>query len=302
MGFFSAITGVDSRKEAYLKTIHHCMRRLNTRADELGINLKSYYNTFNSSSFQEKSIMFFLANAAAVDYSEKENMLYLRGIHLDALSDVVLQFLKDNGIMGMNFKSYIYDIETNHEYLKLFSQGLFGRDFVFAEKYNKHSPNDVLSKFLKLLVEERAYSEEMDDKNPVYKETLVDSTINSVPANPLKEKDESLKVLEYTAGIGVSESQFLLAQAHYTGSFGLDVDFNEALYWAEKSAEQGYAKGQLFSALRYLAAEGAERDEYSAKYWLQKAIDNKDDAVKDEAEHILSQVKQFENLDPKFLK
>jgi len=289
MGFFSAITGVDSRKEAYLKTIHHCMRKLNEKADELDIDLRNYYHTSNSATFQEKSIMFFLANAAAIDYSDKENMIYLRGLHLDALSDTLLQFLKDNDMKGMSIKSYLLDMEIKREYLKFFSQGLFGRDFILAEKHNTFNSDNVLNKFLRLLIEERVYSEEMNDKNPVYE-------------NLENDKKDSLEVLKYTAGIGVSESQFLLAQAYYTGSFGLEKDFNEALYWAEKSAEQGYAKGQLFSALRYLSAEGIERDEYSAKYWLQQAIDNKDDIVKDDAEEILHKISIFENIDPKFLK
>ena len=168
MGFFSAITGTDSRKESYLNTMHRCMRKLNEKADECDFNLRNYYNTTNAATFQEKSIMFFLANAAAIDYSEKETMVHLRGLHFDALSDVLLKFLKDNGLRGMDFKSYFNDIvnsdlTSNGELspdLNLFEQGLFGKDLIIAEKYGSPEVvNEVLITFLDSLYEEKTYED-----------------------------------------------------------------------------------------------------------------------------------------------
>ena len=168
MGFFSAVTGIDSMEESYLKTIHHCMRKINKKADDMGINLDQYYNTSNSDSFQEKSILFFLANAAIIDNNDKENMIYLKTKNLNSLDKILSRFLMDQGIKGISLKSYLLDIEINRDYLKFFSQGLFGRDFISAEKNDIFNPDLVLAKFIQLLVEERVYSEEMNDKNPTY--------------------------------------------------------------------------------------------------------------------------------------
>ena len=159
MGFFSAITGTDSRKESYLNTMHRCMRKLNEKADECDFDLRNYYNTTNAATFQEKSIMFFLANAAAIDYSEKESMIYLRGLHFDALSDALIQFLKDNSLRSMDFKSYFNDIiGSNSTELSILEQGLFGRDLILAEKYGTPEVvNEVLITFLDSLYEEKIY-------------------------------------------------------------------------------------------------------------------------------------------------
>ena len=50
------------------------MRKLNEKADECDFNLRNYYNTTNAATFQEKSIMFFLANAAAIDNVSPEKV------------------------------------------------------------------------------------------------------------------------------------------------------------------------------------------------------------------------------------
>ena len=64
MGLFTAITGQDDRDKGYLETLNYCLRKIREKADEMGVNLNDYFNTSNANSFQEESILFFLANAA----------------------------------------------------------------------------------------------------------------------------------------------------------------------------------------------------------------------------------------------
>ena len=168
MGFFSAITGQDLRDEQYSKTLNHCLRKVREKADEMGVNLNSYYNISNSDSFQEKSILFFLANAAIVDRNESENIMIMLIRDRDALNKILKDFLIDNGIRGMDFKASISDVDITEKELGKIQQGLFGRDFIYAEKHSAHNPDSVLNKFIQSLVDEVPYGSLMNDKNPVY--------------------------------------------------------------------------------------------------------------------------------------
>ncbi len=168
MGFFSLITGGDLRDEEYLKTLNHCMRKIREKADELGVNLNDYYNTSNADSFQEKSILFFLANAAIVDQNESENILQMKIRDRDALNKVLKEFLINNGIRGMDLISSVSDFDLNNKEVGKIQQGLFGRDFIHSEKHGSYDPDAVLNKFIQSLVDEVSYGRLMNDKNPVY--------------------------------------------------------------------------------------------------------------------------------------
>ena len=129
MGFFTAITGQDLRDEKYRKTLNRCLRRIREKADDMGINLNTYYNTGNADSFQEVSILFFLANAAIVERNEKENIMMMITRDQDALNKILKDFLIDNGIRGMDLKSAVSDFNINEKEVGRIQQALFGRDF-----------------------------------------------------------------------------------------------------------------------------------------------------------------------------
>ena len=150
MGLFTAITGQDYRDEVYLKTLNHCLRKIRDKADDMGVNLNDYYNISNANSFQEESILFFLANAAIVDQNEKESILKMVVRDQKALNKILNEFLRSNGIRGMDFKS---SLRPN----RVLVQGAFGRDFILAEKHKTGDPDVVMTKFIQSLVDEIPY-------------------------------------------------------------------------------------------------------------------------------------------------
>jgi len=298
MGFFSNISN-NKRKAAIREFIFDTVRKLDA------IVTRSKFEKFINLPDGRRIIYAYLYGIAVYTWSvRKTNMKYE---HFAEIFNIVDTALDEVGIQIPHHLDLDRDFDkVNTVFNDIYANSIGGGSLAKEELLASTDPDfQIIGSHYAA-----AFSRNDMELAKVYivkvintiEEALDNGATSSTPTDVPEEKDESLKVLEYTAGIGVSESQFLLAQAHYTGSFGLDIDFNEALYWAEKSAEQGYAKGQLFSALRYLSAEGTERDEYSAKYWLKKAIDNKDNFVKNEAQKILDQVVQFENLDPEFLK
>ena len=166
--FFNLLTGGVLRDEQYSKTLNHCLRKIREKADDMGVNLNDYYNTSNADSFQEKSILFFLANAAIVDQNDSENIIHIRGMDQDALTKVLKSFLIDNGIRSMDLRASIADFDLNEREVGKIQQALFGRDFIHAEKHGTYDPDAVLNKFIQSLVDEVPYGRLMNDKNPVY--------------------------------------------------------------------------------------------------------------------------------------
>jgi len=154
MGFFSRITGQDAKVYQYNKTFGHCLRSIREVADDMGVNLNDYYNTRNSDSFQEKSMLYFLANAAIVDQDEKGNIIQITDWTRGLLNDVLNEFLRENGIRSM---SLVLSRPEIHNYV--LSQGLFARDFILAEKNNPNESNRILTAFIQSMIDEKSYYE-----------------------------------------------------------------------------------------------------------------------------------------------
>lgn len=292
MGFFSNISN-NKRKAAIREFIFDTVRKLDA------IVTRNKFEKFINLPDGGRVIYAYLYGIAVYTWSVREvNMKYE---HFAEIFDIVDTALDETGVQIQRHLNLDRDFDKiNTVFDDIYANSIGGGSLAKEEGLlaSKNPDFQIIGSHYAA-----AFSKNDMELAKVYFVKVINTIEESLDSSPISsQKDDNLEVLEYTAGIGVAESQFLLAQAHYTGSFGLEKDFGEALYWAEKSAEQDYAKGQLFSALRYLAAEGVERDEYSAKYWLQKAIDNKDSIAKEEAEQVLNQVRQFENLDPRFLK
>ena len=150
MGFFTAITGQDHRDKEHLKTLNRCLRKIRDKADDMGVNLNDYYNLSNANSFQEESILFFLANAAITAHNKEHNMVQMVVRDKKALSKILIDFLRSNGIRGMDFKS---SLRPN----RVLAQGAFGKDFILAEKHKTGDPDVVMTKFIQSLVDEIPY-------------------------------------------------------------------------------------------------------------------------------------------------
>ena len=151
MGIFTAITGQDFRDEEYIKTLNYCLRKIREKADEMGVNLNDYYNISNANSFQEESILFFLANAAITAHNKEHNMLKMPARDQKALSKILNEFLRSNGIRGMDLKSTLWALKGTA------TQGAFGKKYALAYKHKMYDPDEVMTSFVQSLVDEISY-------------------------------------------------------------------------------------------------------------------------------------------------
>ena len=159
MGFFTAITGQDERDEEYLKTLNYCLRKIRDKADDMGINLNDYYNTSNANSFQEESILFFLANAAITAYNKEHSMLKMVVRDQKALNKILTDFFKNNGIRVMDLESSLWALSGTGV------QGAYGKAYVLAYKHNMYSPDKVMTNFIESLINEIPYGNRHYDKS-----------------------------------------------------------------------------------------------------------------------------------------
>ncbi len=60
---------------------------------------------------------------------------------------------------------------------------------------------------------------------------------------------------------------------YYWGRKGKRSDYQEAIKWYQKAADQGYAKAQYNLAFMYANGKGVQQDDKQALYWYQKAAD-----------------------------
>lgn len=87
--------------------------------------------------------------------------------------------------------------------------------------------------------------------------------------NAYQKKDYAAAVKEWRplAEKGDAPSQFNLGLMYVDG-LGVPQDFNQALTWFERSAQQDYAKAQLNLGAMYAGGKGVKRDYIQAYKWL----------------------------------
>ena len=79
---------------------------------------------------------------------------------------------------------------------------------------------------------------------------------------------EAMRYLRQSAESGHAESQLQLGQMHYHGD-GVGEDYNEALRWCLKAAEQNHLSACVFSGMIY----GRKGDDSREAYWYHKAAE-----------------------------
>ena len=57
----------------------------------------------------------------------------------------------------------------------------------------------------------------------------------------------------------------------YENGFGLPVNYDEAVQWYRRSADQGHWYGQKLLGWMYLAGTGVPKDKTTAKMWIRKS-------------------------------
>ena len=159
MGFFTAIAGQDERDEEYVKTLNYCLRNIRKKADDLGVNLNDYYNTSNSNSFQEESILFFLANAAITAHNKEHSMINMVIRDKKALNKILTEFFTNNGIRVMDLESSLWALSGTGV------QGAYGIAYVMAYKHDMYKPDKVMTNFIKSIVNEIPYGNKNYDKS-----------------------------------------------------------------------------------------------------------------------------------------
>ena len=94
------------------------------------------------------------------------------------------------------------------------------------------------------------------------------------PADKPAEKPKILKELEIALEGGPTDArgQYNLGYKYKTGN-GVPKDFQQAVYWYRKAAEQGYAPAQNNLGYAYQHGEGVSKDLQQAVYWYRKAAE-----------------------------
>ena len=73
---------------------------------------------------------------------------------------------------------------------------------------------------------------------------------------------------------GLIQAQYALGYAYYVGA-GVEVDYQQSVYWFTSAALQNDAMSQAYLGTCYSEGLGVEYDEEKAVYWWKK-VQNKD--------------------------
>ena len=87
-----------------------------------------------------------------------------------------------------------------------------------------------------------------------------------------KNFDEALKWIQKAAEQGDATAQYQLGLCYDNGK-GVKADAEKAVYWWKKAAEQGNARAQVLLGVCYFAGKGVKADAEKAVYWCQKAAE-----------------------------
>ena len=72
------------------------------------------------------------------------------------------------------------------------------------------------------------------------------------------------------------KDRYKLGGKYYHGN-GVEKDYEKAIKWYRKAADQGHAKAQYYLGVMYDNGEGVEEDDEQAAYWYRKAAEQGDD-------------------------
>lgn len=86
-----------------------------------------------------------------------------------------------------------------------------------------------------------------------------------------KTAPEEINCMIEIAENGDVDAQKWLVKLYKWGDEGVEVNYREAAYWAEKAAENGEEKSMYDIGLMYYDGKGVPRNTKKAVYWLEKA-------------------------------
>jgi TPR repeat protein len=80
----------------------------------------------------------------------------------------------------------------------------------------------------------------------------------------------------------------------YTNGIGLPQDYNKAVHWIQKSADQGDAEAQAALGYMYAKGQGVPQDNAEAVHWYSKAADQGNPKAKRALELQGNKMRRFE--------
>ena len=102
-----------------------------------------------------------------------------------------------------------------------------------------------------------------------------DEEKSAAPAAPEELDKDDIERMTILAESGISNFQYYLARCYARGK-KVAQDYEKALFWYEKAANQGNTKAQNNLACIYLDGLGVPRDAKKAAYWFEKAAEKND--------------------------
>jgi hypothetical protein len=90
---------------------------------------------------------------------------------------------------------------------------------------------------------------------------------------------ETMDMIRTAANNGNADAQFILGRAYHMGD-GISIDYNMAIYWYTKSAEQQNAAAECNLGYIYHDEKGVPRDRSKARDWFTRAAQHGDTDAK----------------------
>ena len=88
-------------------------------------------------------------------------------------------------------------------------------------------------------------------------------------------KPETMEMIRTAANNGNADAQFMLGRAYHMGD-GASIDYNMAIYWYTKSAEQQNAAAECNLGYIYHDGKGVPHDRSKASYWFGRGAQHGD--------------------------
>ena len=101
---------------------------------------------------------------------------------------------------------------------------------------------------------------------------IVPASATVTSSGPPAAKTNTIKNLEARASKGEAAAQFSLGLAYATGQ-NVAQDYDEAVVWYRKAAEQGNVRAETILGLSYQNGQGLPQDYVQAATWLRKAAE-----------------------------
>lgn len=149
----------------------------------------------------------------------------------------------------------------------------FKNAYACATQANKYAPSHKKSEIKDTL---KTFKELKDSAEVIDQAGGIES-LSYKDKNLIESDDISISLLAYRAIAGDPESQCVLGNIYKTPTYernapvDIPYDVTEGLKWIKKSANQGYAAGQLAFGMCYISGEGVGKDFRIADSWIQKS-------------------------------